>query len=113
MVFAISYALGFIFTSTSLLVFVSIQIAQHAEEDYFLESLQKKLIIGLVSLFISIVNMMISFVATFSIVLHDRSKWLTIPILASVPLTIHALLQLPLFVQMYQSTYGSDIFRCL
>ncbi|KAH9750727.1 reverse transcriptase Ty1/copia-type domain-containing protein [Citrus sinensis] len=33
MVFAISYALGFIFTSTPLLVFVSIQIAQYAEKD--------------------------------------------------------------------------------
>ncbi|KAL9451710.1 hypothetical protein AB3S75_013308 [Citrus x aurantiifolia] len=112
MVFAISDALGLIFSSTSLLVFLSIQTARYAEED-FLESLPKKLIIGLASLFLSIVNMMISYVATFSIVLHDRSKWLaiTVPILASLPVTIYALLQLPLFVQMYQSTYGSGIFR--
>ncbi|KAL9451707.1 hypothetical protein AB3S75_013308 [Citrus x aurantiifolia] len=69
MVFAISDALGLIFSSTSLLVFLSIQTA--------------------------------------------RSKWLaiTVPILASLPVTIYALLQLPLFVQMYQSTYGSGIFR--
>ncbi|ESR44794.1 hypothetical protein CICLE_v10004026mg [Citrus x clementina] len=112
MVFAISDALGLIFSSTSLLVFLSIQTVRYAEED-FLESLPKKLIIVLASLFLSIVNMMISFVATFSIVLHDRSKWLavTVPILASLPVTIYVLLQLPLSVQTYQSTYGSGIFR--
>ena len=108
MVFAISDALGLIFSSTSLLVFLSIQTARYAEED-FLESLPKKLIIGRASLFHYIVSMMISFVETFSIVLHDRSKWLaiTVPLLASLPVTIYALLQLPLFVQMCQSAYGS------
>ncbi|KAJ0112274.1 hypothetical protein Patl1_01710 [Pistacia atlantica] len=112
MVFAISDALGLILSSTSLLIFLSIQTARYAEED-FLESLPKRLITGLASLFLAIANMMIAFAAAFAVALRETSIWVAIavPFVASLPVTIYAFLQIPLFVQMYHSTYGSGIFQ--
>lgn len=112
MVFVVSNSGALFFSTTSLLMFLSILTARYAEED-FLRSLPKRLIIGFASLFFAIAAMMVAFCATLSIVLSERLKWISIPIalLASFPVSMFALLQLPLFVQMLQSTYGSTTFR--
>ncbi|KAK3220219.1 hypothetical protein Dsin_014189 [Dipteronia sinensis] len=111
-IFAISDALGLFSSLTSLLMFLAILTARYAIED-FLESLPKKLIIGLGSLFVAIAAMIISFGATLTIVLRERWPWVFVPItlLASFPVALFVMLQLPLFIQMVQSTYGASIFR--
>lgn len=107
LVFAISDALALLSSLTSVLMFLSILTARYAEED-FMESLPKRLIIGLASLFLAITAMMIAFGATLSIVLDERLKWISIPtvLLSSVPVAIFILLELPLFIQMIRSTFG-------
>ncbi|KAI3874177.1 hypothetical protein MKW98_015154 [Papaver atlanticum] len=93
-------------------MFLSILTSRYAEED-FLRSLPKRLIIGLGTLFISIAAMMIAFAAALSIVLQRKLKWASIPIalVACLPVTLFALLQFPLLVEIYLSTYGVGIFR--
>nr|XP_048325379.1 uncharacterized protein LOC125421219 [Ziziphus jujuba var. spinosa] len=85
--------------------------SRYAEED-FLKSLPKKMMIGLSTLFFSIVTMMIAFCATILIVLRDRYSWIFIPIisLASIPVTLFVMMQFPLLVEIFVSTYGAGIF---
>ncbi|KAI3947121.1 hypothetical protein MKW92_000194 [Papaver armeniacum] len=110
--FVVSDALGLFSSTTSVLMFLSILTSRYAEED-FLRSLPKRLIIGLGTLFISIAAMMVAFAAALSIVLQRKLQWASIPIalVACLPVTLFALLQFPLLVEIYLSTYGAGIFR--
>ncbi|XP_050383555.1 ankyrin repeat-containing protein At5g02620-like [Argentina anserina] len=110
MVFLVSDAVALFSSLTSVLMFLSILTARFAEED-FIDSLPKRLIIGLAALFFAIAATMVAFGATISIVLSKRFSWVSIPItlLASFPVTLFALLQLPLFIQMVRSTFGNSI----
>ena len=112
MVFLVSDAVALFSSLTSVLMFLSILTARFAEED-FIDSLPKRLIIGLASLFFAIAATMVAFGATISIVLSKRFSWVSIPItlLASFPVTLFALLQLPLFIQMVRSTFGNNFVR--
>ncbi|KAL2534393.1 Ankyrin repeat family protein [Abeliophyllum distichum] len=112
MVFAISDALALFSSTASLLMFLSILTSRYAEED-FLVSLPRKLVLGLASLFVAIVTMMIAFGAAFSIVIGERYDWVYVPVivLACIPVTLFAVLQLPLFWKIAKSTYGPGIFR--
>ena len=109
--FAISDTLGLFSYLTSLLMFLAILTSRY-EVDDFLISLPKKLIICLGSLFFAIATMIIAFGAALTIILSERWHWVYVPvtILASFPVTIFVMLRLPLFIQMVQSTYGSNIF---
>lgn len=111
MVFAISDALALFSSVTSLIMFLAILTARYAEED-FLESLPRKMIIGLSSLFVAIAAMMISFGAALSILLGEtlESIFLPLTLLSCVPVALFGMLQLPLLIQMFQSTYGRSIF---
>ncbi|TQD85413.1 hypothetical protein C1H46_029043 [Malus baccata] len=112
LVFVVSDTVALFSSLTSLLMFLSILTARYAEED-FLESLPKRLIIGLGTLFFAIAATMVAFGATLSIVLSKRFNRVSVPItlLASFPVTLFALLQLPLFIQMVRSTFGQSILR--
>lgn len=106
--FAISDAIALTSSSISILIFLSILTSQYTE-DVFLKSLPMKLIVGLSSLFISIITMMIAFITTIFLAYHDRLNWVTIHIalLASVPTTIFILLRCPLLREILYSTYHS------
>nr|KYP37841.1 Ankyrin repeat-containing protein At3g12360 family [Cajanus cajan] len=108
MVFVVSDTLALFSSMVSLLMFLSILTAHYAEED-FLRRLPERIILGLASLFFAIVTAMIAFGAALDLLLRDRLKWVSIPIslLACVPVALFAMLQLPLFIQMIMSTYGS------
>ncbi|KAL4599448.1 hypothetical protein ACB092_11G127900 [Castanea dentata] len=110
MVFIVSDALSLFSSSTSVLMFLGILTSRYAEED-FLESLPRKMIIGLSTLFFSIVAMMTTFSAALLLMLHEQS-WIFKPIicLASIPITLFVLMQFPLLVAMAISTYGPSIF---
>lgn len=110
MLFIICDALSLLSSSTSVLMFLGILTSRYAEED-FLESLPRKMIIGLSTLIFSIATMMITFCASLFIILHGKS-WVVTPIicLASVPVTLFTFTQFRLLIDMFNSTYGSGIF---
>ncbi|XP_059657274.1 ankyrin repeat-containing protein NPR4-like [Cornus florida] len=110
-IFAISDASALFSSVTSILMFLSILTSRYADED-FLESLPKRLIIGLTTLFFSIASMLITFSATFFVLLGNQLAWIVIPVAltACVPVTLFAFLQFPLLADMMHSTYGSGIF---
>ncbi|XP_065621067.1 uncharacterized protein LOC136063943 [Quercus suber] len=108
MVFIVSDALSLFSSSTSVLMFLGILTSRYAEED-FLESLPRKMIIGLSTLFFSIAAMMTAFSA--ALMLREQS-WIFKPAicLASIPITLFVSMQFPLLVSMVNSTYGPSIF---
>ncbi|XP_010040557.2 uncharacterized protein LOC104429382 isoform X2 [Eucalyptus grandis] len=111
LVFAISDALGLFSSVTAILLFLAILTSRYEAQD-FLESLPRKIIMGLSFLFLSLAFMLVAFAATLSIVLDKRPKWLLIPIiLLTIPAFLFLVLQLPLLHQMVKSTYGTSIFR--
>ncbi|GFY98516.1 ankyrin repeat family protein [Actinidia rufa] len=72
-IFAISDAISLFTSTTSLLMFLSILTSRYAEGD-FLYALPKRLIIGLVALFLSITTMMVAFSSTLSILCSDTIR---------------------------------------
>ncbi|KAB1225385.1 hypothetical protein CJ030_MR1G015675 [Morella rubra] len=108
--FIIADVLSLFSSSTSVLMFLGILTSRYAEDD-FLESLPRKMIIGLSTLFFSIATMMIAFYAALSLMLDGLSS-ITFPVicLAGIPVTLFVLLQFPLLVEMVVSTYGPGIF---
>ncbi|CAH1454447.1 unnamed protein product [Lactuca virosa] len=107
-VFVIADAVSLIFSSTSVLIFLSILTSRYAERD-FLESLPKKLMLGLAALFLSIVTMMIAFGASFFLLYNKHLKWVPVVVagLASIPVILFAILQFRLLGDVYHSTYQS------
>ncbi|CAI9782234.1 unnamed protein product [Fraxinus pennsylvanica] len=110
-IFCIADALALFSSVTSILMFLSILTSRYAEED-FLESLPKRLIIGLTTLFFSMASMLMAFSASIFIVVGHQLAWIIIPIAltACVPVTLFAFLQFPLLADVMHSTYGSGIF---
>ncbi|XP_024039128.1 protein ACCELERATED CELL DEATH 6 [Citrus clementina] len=110
MIFAISDILALFSSISSVLMFLGILTSRYAEDDFLL-SLPRKLIIGLVTLFFSIASMMVAFGATVHISLSHKWNLVIIPIalVGCVPVTLFALLQFPLLLDMYSSTYGRSI----
>ncbi|XP_019172749.1 PREDICTED: uncharacterized protein LOC109168146 isoform X2 [Ipomoea nil] len=110
-VFAISNAASLFTAATSLLVFLSVLTSRYAEQD-FLYALPNRLIIGLITLFFSIILMMTAFSSTIYLVFGQNKSWIRIivPALASLPITSFVLLQFPLLVALVSSTYGPGIF---
>ncbi|XP_026460851.1 uncharacterized protein LOC113362058 isoform X2 [Papaver somniferum] len=104
--FAVADALALFSSVTSVLMFLAIYTSRYAEVD-FLRSLPQKLLVGLVSLFVSMATILIAFGASLYIVLGNRLPWAPIPIalLSCVPFSLFTLLQLPLFSEMIRSTY--------
>ena len=110
MVFIASVALSLFSSSTSVLTFLGIFTSCYAEEA-FLKSLPKKLIIGFSTLLFSILAMITAFSAALLLMLRGQS-WILLPVifLASIPVILIALMQLPLLFAMAHSTYGPSIF---
>jgi len=111
MLFIIFDALSLFSSTTSVVMFLGILTSRYAEDD-FLESLPRKMIIGLSTLFFSIAAMMTAFSIAILIMLQGQYSWITIPVIcfASVPIAFFVLMQFPLLVDMLKSTYGPGIF---
>ncbi|KAI6680019.1 hypothetical protein NL676_033900 [Syzygium grande] len=112
LVFAISDALGLFSSVMAILLFLAILTSRYEPQD-FLDSLPKKIIMGLLFLFLSLAFMLVAFASTLIIVLDKRLEWVFIPItlVTSLPMALFVVLQLPLLFQMAKSTYGPSIFR--
>ncbi|KAM0042746.1 putative PGG domain, ankyrin repeat-containing domain superfamily [Helianthus debilis subsp. tardiflorus] len=108
LVFVIADAISLFTSSTSLLVFLTILTSGHGQRD-FMYSLPKKLMIGILTLFISVAAMMVTFSASFFVLYHKGLKWvpILISIFATVPVIVFAALQFPLLVDMFRSMYDS------
>ncbi|KAK2971013.1 hypothetical protein RJ640_000362 [Escallonia rubra] len=111
MIFAVSDTISLFTSVTSLLMFLSILTARYAEEE-FLYALPKRLIIGLLTLFLAITSMIIAFGATVYLVFGEREVWVLVPVAAFAWLPVSSFLfsQTPLLVQVISSTYGRGIF---
>ncbi|CAM8921104.1 unnamed protein product [Rhodiola kirilowii] len=111
-IFGVADALSLFTSSISILMFLSILTSRYAEQD-FLYALPKRLIIGLVALFVSIASMMAAFSATLYLVFGAHKLWILTSVVASsfLPVAIFASLQFPLLYQMISSTYGPGRFK--
>ncbi|KAK3009667.1 hypothetical protein RJ639_013843, partial [Escallonia herrerae] len=83
----------------------------HTEGD-FLHFLPKRLIIGLVTLFLSITTMMIAFTTAVFLVFGHKNAWVLVPVaaLACLPVTSFVSLQFPLLFDVISLTYGPGLF---
>ncbi|XP_054804055.1 ankyrin repeat-containing protein ITN1-like isoform X2 [Prosopis cineraria] len=106
MIFAISDAIAFISSSASILVFLSILISRYAEYDFY-KSLPSRLILGLVTLFMSITSMMIAFSSAVFVTYEHGLKWVPgfISVISFLPIIIFLFLQFRLFYDIVRSTY--------
>ncbi|KAI7740573.1 hypothetical protein M8C21_027693 [Ambrosia artemisiifolia] len=111
-IFVVSNAISLFTSTTSLLLFLSILTARHADYD-FLYKLPKRLILGLLMLFLSVTAMMIAFSASLYINFEHDKPWVLMPIaaLTCLPIASFVTLQLPFLVVLISSTYGRGIFR--
>ncbi|XP_076893101.1 uncharacterized protein LOC143545028 [Bidens hawaiensis] len=110
-VFIVSDAISFFTSTTSLLLFLSILTARYEHED-FLYKLPKRLILGLVMLFMSVTTMLIAFSAALYIMSGQENRWILVPITAitCLPIVSFVTLQLPLLYDLISSTYCNRIF---
>ncbi|KAF8036343.1 hypothetical protein BT93_C2153 [Corymbia citriodora subsp. variegata] len=111
-VFTVADALALFSSITATLMFLAILTSRYAAED-FLHSLPRKMILGLTFLFLSLVFMLVAFGSALTIVLSERWKWIYIPItlLAAFPIILFAILQLPLYVEMVESTCRPRLYH--
>ncbi|XP_059298414.1 ankyrin repeat-containing protein NPR4-like [Lycium ferocissimum] len=105
-VFAISNAASLFTSSTSLLVFLSVLTSRYAKED-FLYALPRSLILGLLTLFLSITLMTVSFSATVYIVFRQKKVYVLVPVIvmACLPIISFVLLQFPLLAALISSNW--------
>ncbi|KAM0022169.1 putative ankyrin repeat-containing domain, PGG domain, ankyrin repeat-containing domain superfamily [Helianthus debilis subsp. tardiflorus] len=108
LVFVVADAMSLFLSTTSILTFLSILTSRYAERD-FVESLPKKLMLGISTLFLSITTMMVTFGVSFFILYHKEMKWIPIVIslFAVTPVLLYVVLQYHLLVDVIRSTYGS------
>ncbi|KAL7252741.1 hypothetical protein ACSBR1_007332 [Camellia fascicularis] len=107
LIFGISDAFALFSSMTSVLLFLSILTSHYGEND-FLVIIPRRLIFGLITLFLSILSTMIAFGATLYLVFGDSYKtWIIFPmlVLPGIPAILFMELQFPLLVDMYKSTY--------
>ncbi|XP_022752204.1 uncharacterized protein LOC111300879 [Durio zibethinus] len=110
-IFAVSDAPSLFSSTAAILMFLSILTARHAEDD-FLYALPERLILGLLTLFISITSMMIAFSSTLYLVFGQVKTWILTSVAGSTCLLVvlFVYLQFPLLLVMINSTYGAGIF---
>ncbi|KAL2341033.1 hypothetical protein Fmac_008973 [Flemingia macrophylla] len=106
-VFAISSLIALCSSVTSLALFLSILTSRYQEQDFH-RDLPRKMIFGLTSLFMSITSMLVSFCAGHFFVLKDKLKDAALPVYAviSLPVTLFALAQFPLYFDLIRATFS-------
>ncbi|KAL6279459.1 hypothetical protein ACE6H2_016340 [Prunus campanulata] len=109
-IFIVSDAISLFSSTTSVMIFLGILTSRYAQED-FLKSLPTKMMLGLLTLFLSIVTMMITFSCALIILLHGKFRIILLLILlASFPITSFVWMQFPLLAESFNSTYRWELF---
>ncbi|KAF2300964.1 hypothetical protein GH714_018641 [Hevea brasiliensis] len=109
MIFAVSDALAFFSSSTSLLMFICIFNSDYSEENAVRSF--KLFTFGFISLFFSIATMFAAFGASLHIVLSQKVEWIAAPIslLACVPAALFAYFQFPQWFSVAYSAFKPSI----
>ncbi|KAD4586504.1 hypothetical protein E3N88_24105 [Mikania micrantha] len=107
-IFLVADAISLFTSTASILMFLSILTSRYAERD-FLQSLPKKLMLGVTTLFLSIAAMTIAFSVSFYVLYKHDLIWMPIiiSVFAMLPIILFAWLQYPLLVDVFRSTYAS------
>ena len=95
---------------SSVVMFLSI-LTSPFEQENFLKSLPRKLMIGFFFLFISVITTMLSFTATVLLIIHlEKKAWTTTLTYtaALLPVSVFALVQFPLFSTLIINTLCSN-----
>ncbi|XP_034690191.1 uncharacterized protein LOC117917860 isoform X2 [Vitis riparia] len=105
-IFAVSSLIALCFSVTSTVMFLAILTSRHQESD-FGQDLPIKLLIGLTSLFISILSILVTFCAGHFFLLKDELSVAALPVYAvtCLPATFFALAQLPLYIDLIWATF--------
>ncbi|PWA34428.1 ankyrin repeat-containing domain, PGG domain protein [Artemisia annua] len=113
-VFVVADAISLFSSSASILyMFLSVFTSRYAERD-FLESLPRKLIVGLSYLFLSMTTMIIAFSVSFFVLYQKGLLWIPIliSVIALILFGIYVKAQYILFIDVIRSTYLSkNIFK--
>ncbi|XP_039164307.1 uncharacterized protein LOC108958266 isoform X2 [Eucalyptus grandis] len=114
MVFMVADSFALLSSVTATLMFLTILTSRYTIED-FLHSLPRKMVMGLTFLILSLASMLVAFSSALTIILSERFKWIYIPItlLTAFPIVLFAILQLPLYFEMVESTYWPRLGRPL
>ncbi|KAL1307855.1 hypothetical protein HN51_049755 [Arachis hypogaea] len=108
-VFAMASLVGLCFSVTGLIMFLSILTSRQVAIG-FRSILPKKLLIGLSSLFLSIITMFVSFCsAHFFLVNHNKYKSIIFPLYAatSIPVAFYAFEQFPLYFHLLSVIFAT------
>ncbi|KAG6624384.1 ankyrin repeat-containing protein At5g02620-like [Carya illinoinensis] len=110
-IFLISDAVAMLFSSSSILVFLSILKSRYTNKD-FLKSLPRRLVLGLATLLISIVGMLIAFTAACLLVFKSKTS---VPIhitvaAPAVPISLFVILHYGLWFDIFRSAFLSNRF---
>ena len=103
-IFAVSSLIALCFSVTSTVMFLAILTSRHQESD-FGQDLPIKLLIGLTSLFISILSILVTFCAGHFFLLKDELSVAAFPVYAVTCLPFFALAQLPLYIDLIWATF--------
>ncbi|KAJ0081294.1 hypothetical protein Patl1_12360 [Pistacia atlantica] len=105
-IFVLADAISLVLSVYSLLIFLAIHTSRYAKKDFLLE-LPKKLVLGLLTLLLSIAAMMLVFCTTIFIVFKVEKIWVRILLCASAALpVIHfAKIKWRLLFDVARSTY--------
>ncbi|KAJ0710293.1 putative transferase, protein kinase RLK-Pelle-RLCK-VIIa-2 family [Helianthus annuus] len=105
-IFVISNAISLFASNTALLVFLSILTTHFAERDK-LQSLPRRLFIGIFSFFLCIAAMMVALSATLFRVFCDPNPWKLVMIsgLLFIAIAFFVAVQSPLVVDLFKGTY--------
>ncbi|KAL3749359.1 hypothetical protein ACJRO7_010464 [Eucalyptus globulus] len=114
MIFAITDALAFFSSVTATVMFLAIVIPCYTFED-ILHSLPGKMIMGITSLFLSLVFTLVAFGSGLTIILSERFKWIyiLITLLATIPVCFLLYVQFPLYLEMVESIYRPRLYHPL
>ncbi|XP_040874291.1 uncharacterized protein [Glycine max] len=109
--FIIADAISLFTSSTSVLIFIGILTSRYAEKD-FLKTLPLKLLCGLVTLFLSVVAMMVAFCASLAMMLKGYQRLIIAAMsLASIPVIVLVPSQLRLFLEIFNSTMNATYIK--
>nr|XP_029152083.1 uncharacterized protein LOC112783552 isoform X1 [Arachis hypogaea] len=108
-VFSISSLIALGSSINSLVLFLSI-LASRCHPSDFEKSLPRKLILGLISMFLSIISMLASFCAAHFLGTSSKLRNIAAPIyaLACLPLAYFALSHFPLYIKLFWSTIHDE-----
>ncbi|KAK9910396.1 hypothetical protein M0R45_034361 [Rubus argutus] len=109
-IFIASDAISLFFSTTSVMIFLGMLTSRYAQDD-FLISLPRKMILGLLTLFISIAAMMVAFSSALFLMVPSES-WIAFPalLLSTIPIASFVWMQFPLLADIIIYTYGAGAF---